>query len=66
MNNSDKVWIRTHVSTGQVTVHSEPPRPEGTATVKDKYFNRDGEEVTTYRTFDGTVRWVWVESVLYK
>lgn len=63
---TDKIWIRTHVPSGDVTVHSEPPRPEGMARTENKFFNRDGEEVTEYKDSYGAVRWVWVETVLYK
>lgn len=61
-----KVWIRTHVSTGEVSVHSEPPRPHMDNMREEKYFNQEGEEVTNYFAPDSSLRFTWVKTVLFK
>lgn len=61
-----KVWIRTHVSSGDVSVHSDPPRPHQEGMKERKSYNRDGEEITEYLDSYGSVRFVWVEVPLMK
>ena len=62
----DKIWIRTHVSSGDVSVHKNPPRPHMDGMREEKTFNREGEEITTYFDSYGSARFVWIETVLYE
>jgi len=62
----EKVWIRTHVSSGDVTIHKEPPRPHMDGMKENKFFNREGEQVTEYLDQYGSPRYSWIEVELYK
>lgn len=59
------IWIRTHVATGDVTIHKNPPRPRSKDETPTETINRDGETITNYCGPDGSIRHVWVETYLH-
>lgn len=60
----EKVWIKTHVSSGDVSVHRQ--LGDNGALATREFFNRDGQRVVEFLDPFGSVRTVWVEVPLYK
>lgn len=58
------VWIKTHVSSGYVTIHRELGNNGALET--RQFFNRAGEEVVEFLSPLGEVRSTWVQVPLYK
>lgn len=59
------VWIRTHVSSGDVTIHKSAVDPPNTKK-GNSFFNREGEQVIEFNALsDGRLVYTMVEVALY-